>query len=124
MMLKKFVIYLALMVVALQSGMTLGDIHHWHQSGNGHWVFDASHQPADTPPSTFTDSNNSDTVVIDSNSHELDCQNCCQCHGHFCSALLLSAQHLLPSKAISPPTEYTVGTRPEPLESFLRPPKA
>lgn len=119
-MLKRALTYLALILVVLQSGVSLADAHQLHQSGAEHLSFDESHQHLnDTDPE---EQHNHDLDT--SSSQQWDCHHCCHCHGHSSPAILISAEHILLVRHSPPVPNYSENTFPETFETFLRPPKA
>lgn len=121
-MFKRTLTYLLLMLVVLQSGMALCDEHQLHQSGSVHVTFDESHQHLDELESAapLFEALNLDPL----SSEKWDCQHCCHCHGHFSSAILVSAEIILLPKNSSPIPTYSENSFPDTYEAFLRPPKA
>lgn len=107
--------YLLLLLMTIQSVATQADAHAEHQSGTEHLSFEDHQHPANpdhfSSPELFED-------------QERDCHHCCHCHGHFSPAILISAHGISLFKNSSPVPDYSENTFPDPLEAFLRPPKA
>lgn len=117
-MLNRALTYSLLILIVLQSGMALGDVHWPYESGTAsvghHHNFDVH------------GSDNHHTKLVgseDSSATQWDSHNCCQCHGHSSSAIMMSAYRLLIVKCSSPLPEYVEGALTSLFETFLRPPK-
>ena len=121
-MLTRILTYALLILVVLQSGIAMGDVHWLHESGAESVVIDERHQHLHS----HDFSAHQDTLVgsEDESSTQWDGHNCCQCHGHACSAIMMAAYRVLITKCSSPVPDYIECTLPDTFKTFLRPPKA
>ncbi len=119
-MLIRAMTYFMLLLVVLQSGAAMADAHQLHQSGTEHLVFDESHHHLDGSGPADQHNHEADAP----SSQQSDCHHCCHCHGHFCPAILLSAERILLTRHSSPIPDYSENAFPDTFETFLRPPKA
>lgn len=110
----RFLTYLLLALMAVQSITAVADVHSVHQSGVEHLSFDDhEHEYGHDHSSKHSHAEFSD---------EPDCNHCCHCHGHSTPAILTVALMVA-----SPNTSYSISAyladiAPEPLANFLRPP--
>jgi hypothetical protein len=74
----KWVSYLLMILIAVQSVLAVADIHQIHQSDQGHLEFSSD----DKLPATKIDEAFSTSVELTQTpANALDCQHCCHCHG-------------------------------------------
>ncbi len=112
-MLRHYVTYLLVLLIAVQSVANVGDIHTSHQSGTEHVEFNHSHQsPADL----------NDYELDKRGQLSFDCHHCCHCHSHSTIFLTGAFSHLSAIFLINAKGDYfanlTCGIPP----SLFRPP--
>ncbi len=112
----RFLTYLLLALMAVQSVTAMADVHSAHQTGVEHLSFDAhDHENQD---GYDHNSKHGHAEFFD----EPDCHHCCHCHGHTTTAILAVSLsiHSLDNPYIL--SAYLADIAPEPLANFLRPP--
>lgn len=78
-MIRRYLIHLFAVWIALQSVSSMADVHHFHQSGTKHVTFQHEHDPSDfhTPLKLALEKKQLDS----SGDNAFDCHHCCHCHG-------------------------------------------
>lgn len=78
---RHYLAYLLTALIALQSVVTVADVHQYHQSGTEHLSFDHEHTIADLGSAKGTKMK----PVDGASKNPFDCHHCCHCHGmaHF-----------------------------------------
>lgn len=75
-MIRDYLIYCLMSLIALQSVVAMADVHQLHQSGTEHLAFDHEHNSNHAQLTSDETRNSKDQT----NSQHLDCQHCCHCH--------------------------------------------
>ena len=95
-MLKKWLSYWLVILIAMQSFSAIADAHQTHQSGEQHLTFEHEHaqtQPVVTQPLSLKKS-------TELPSDGLDCHHCCHCHLHLNYLPTASLSLLLPHNSL------------------------
>ena len=76
-MLRKFLSYMLVTLIAMQSLLAIADVHQDHQTGTEHLVFEQDHQHEHTADLLMEFEDQTDS----SSPEDSDCHHCCHCHG-------------------------------------------
>lgn len=114
-----WVSYLLAALIALQSVVTLADIHQVHETDTEHVTFDQD--LCDLLSDTSRQTTSAD-AVSGNDADTSDGHHCCQCHGHFSQVLPGAAAMVDFVKHPCSFSPYRVGAAPIVFTSFLRPP--
>ena len=85
-MIRKWVSYLLILLIALQSVAAIADAHQLHQAGSEHLTFEHPHD-ANTQNQPAPEQDEHDfrqqqlESLTDNSSSQYDCHHCCHCHG-------------------------------------------
>ncbi|MCG8312675.1 MAG: hypothetical protein MI976_05615 [Pseudomonadales bacterium] len=75
-MMRQYIAYILVALLAMQSIVALADAHQYHQTGSEHIVFDKHYEISGSEPNLIQ------TNIVDyTQENTMDCQHCCHCHG-------------------------------------------
>ena len=117
-MLKKWLSYWLVILIAMQSFSAIADSHQTHQSGEQHLSFE--HEHAQTPVESIQPLSLKKSTELPSDG--LDCHHCCHCHLHLNYLPTASLGLLLPHNS-SELSRYNTTALVGLLSSLFRPPK-
>lgn len=116
-MLQKWLSYILVTLIAMQSVSAIADVHQSYQSGTQHLEFEHEHAPNQIDKNTQLE--RQETSSIDNPN---DCQHCCHCHGTASFVLAGSKGNIDMYQFGQKSPEYSIAYHSHLLFPDLRPP--